>query len=444
MAIPIKVRCSSGEKYSIEVELSMTILETKQKLVDVTSVPVERQRLIYKGKVLKDPETLESYGVKKDHTIHFVKGAAPPASTPPPPPSQPVSSVPPPLAFGNSPTQPAAATYERMQREMQAQMMQRPEMMQEMMNSPMVQNMMNNPEIIRNMMQSNPAMRQVLESNPQLNHVLNDPELLRQSMEAARNPAAMREMMRNQDTAMRNVESHPEGFNALRRMYQDVQEPLMNAAGSNISPPGSSFPMPGGTNSTTETTPTPSATTNPWATPNANSNPLGNIDPSMISQILSNPMIQQQMETQLRDPNFLQRMQQMDPNLRAAMDSNPQMRSMLENPETIRAMMNPQNIQAILQLQAATQQLSQTGLMSGAGQTNPAQPGVDFSQMMSMMGGLPPAAPTPTGDPEELYASQITQLNEMGFTNREQNVRALTQTMGNVNAAVERILGGLA
>jgi ubiquilin len=29
--------------------------------------------------------------------------------------------------------------------------------------------------------------------------------------------------MRNSDRAMSNIESHPEGFNALRRMYETVQ-----------------------------------------------------------------------------------------------------------------------------------------------------------------------------------------------------------------------------
>ena len=39
---------------------------------------------------------------------------------------------------------------------------------------------------------------------------------------------------------MANIESHPEGFNALRRMYENFQEPLMNAAtgqGSNQQDP---------------------------------------------------------------------------------------------------------------------------------------------------------------------------------------------------------------
>merc|ERR1719440_2086898 len=113
---------------------------------------------------------------------------------------------------------------------MQQQLMQNPEMMQSIMNSPMMQSLMDNPEMIRNMFMSNPQMQQVLESNPQLNHMLNDPALMRQTMEMARNPAAMQQMMRNQDLAMSQLENHPGGFQALRRMYTDVQEPMMQAS----------------------------------------------------------------------------------------------------------------------------------------------------------------------------------------------------------------------
>ena len=35
--------------------------------------------------------------------------------------------------------------------------------------------------------------------------------------------ALMREHMRNTDRAVSNIESHPEGFNALRRMYENFQ-----------------------------------------------------------------------------------------------------------------------------------------------------------------------------------------------------------------------------
>lgn len=49
-------------------------------------------------------------------------------------------------------------------------------------------------------------------------------------MELARNPAMMQEMMRNQDRALSNLESIPGGYNALRRMYTDIQEPMFSAA----------------------------------------------------------------------------------------------------------------------------------------------------------------------------------------------------------------------
>jgi ubiquilin len=36
----------------------------------------------------------------------------------------------------------------------------------------------------------------------------------------------------------------------------------------------------------------------------------------------------------------------------------------------------------------------------------------------------------------------VQQLNDMGFTNASQNVRALLATAGNVHSAIEYILGG--
>lgn len=60
--------------------------------------------------------------------------------------------------------------------------------------------------------------------------------LLPQTMELARNPAMMQEMMRNQDRALSNLESIPGGYNALRRMYTDIQEPMFSAAREQVGP----------------------------------------------------------------------------------------------------------------------------------------------------------------------------------------------------------------
>lgn len=45
----------------------------------------------------------------------------------------------------------------------------------------------------------------------------------------AQNPALRQEMMRNHDRAMSNLESIPGGFNRLRQLHEQVQEPLMEA-----------------------------------------------------------------------------------------------------------------------------------------------------------------------------------------------------------------------
>ena len=44
------------------------------------------------------------------------------------------------------------------------------------------------------------------------------------------------------------------------------------------------------------------------------------------------------------------------------------------------------------------------------------------------------------GDPAVTYTTQLQQLQDMGFFNRELNIRALQLTGGNVEAAVEWLL----
>ena len=66
-------------------------------------------------------------------------------------------------------------------------------------------------------------LSQLTERNPELSAVLNDPQLLRQSLQMASNPNLMREHMRTSDRAPSNIEAMPEGFNALRRMFENVQ-----------------------------------------------------------------------------------------------------------------------------------------------------------------------------------------------------------------------------
>jgi ubiquilin len=58
----------------------------------------------------------------------------------------------------------------------------------------MVQQMMNNPDTMRTLITSNPQMQDLMQRNPEISHMLNNPELLRQTMELARNPAMLQEV----------------------------------------------------------------------------------------------------------------------------------------------------------------------------------------------------------------------------------------------------------
>ena len=76
--ITFNVKSSSDAKYILTVPLTLTVLDLKQKLAssEYADIPPERQRLIYSGRVLKDPDTLALYKIKEGNTVHLVKGAA--------------------------------------------------------------------------------------------------------------------------------------------------------------------------------------------------------------------------------------------------------------------------------------------------------------------------------------------------------------------------------
>ncbi|CAN0585645.1 unnamed protein product [Ectocarpus sp. 12 AP-2014] len=148
--------------------------------------------------------------------------------------------------------------------------------------------------------------------------------------------------------------------------------------------------------------------------------------------------------------------------------ANPALRGQL--PQFMRRMADPQNVQALAQMQQSMEQLQRAGMLPpgmmpgapGAGGSagaanNPwaaAPPASSSSSSSSPSSNTTTpsataATPTPSAstappvaNPEETYAAQLTQMNDMGFTDRAACVRALVASQGNVNMAVERMLGG--
>lgn len=54
---------SGGAKFQAEIEASATVRELKEEVARKCDTPADLQRLIYKGQVLKDDKTVESYGM---------------------------------------------------------------------------------------------------------------------------------------------------------------------------------------------------------------------------------------------------------------------------------------------------------------------------------------------------------------------------------------------
>lgn len=75
-------------------------------------------------------------------------------------------------------------------------------------------------------------MQSLIEKNPELRHALSDPSTLQSILSAASNPAAYNEMLRGHDRALSNLETMPEGFSHLKRVYSKLQEPMYEAMSS--------------------------------------------------------------------------------------------------------------------------------------------------------------------------------------------------------------------
>ncbi|GER50200.1 ubiquitin 1 [Striga asiatica] len=319
-------------------------------------------------------------------------------------------------------------------------------MMRDIMNTPAMQSLTNNPEIIRSLIMSNPRMREIIDRNPELAHVLNDPEL-------------MCEMMRNTDRAMSNIESSPEGFNMLRRMYENVQEPFLNATtaggggtgtGAGTNPFGAVLGNQAGaqtrgvsqTNSGMRNNTTGDAGSGGIVLPELGR--TGMTDPADFSQLLQNPAVAQITQSLLSNPQYMERMLGFNPQLRNILDMNPQLREMMQNPEILCQLTSPEMMQQVMSLQQQLSQLTRQqstpaylqlgGVFIGYEALHffieRAQNNMGLEMLMNIT-------------PEELYAIQLSQLQEMGFIDNQENIIALRATSGNVHAAGERLLGNL-
>lgn len=195
-------------------------------------------------------------------------------------------------------------------------------------------------------------------------------------------------------------------------------------------------------------------------------------DPSQLTEMMSNPMFQESMNAMLSNPQMLDFFIQQSPQLRAM---GPQAREMLQSPFFRQMMSNPEMMRSMMEMGRGMGGGEGAGFPApGSNPTNSADSGATgtdspsagtgagaqanpFASMFGGgMGGMDPfsmfggagagagagAAPAETDNrpPEERYASQLSQLNDMGFFDFDRNVAALRRSGGNVQGAVEYLL----
>ncbi|XP_023390067.1 ubiquilin-4 [Pteropus vampyrus] len=353
--------------------------------------------------------------------------------------------------------------------------------------------------------------------------------LPRQTVELARNPAMMQEMVRNQDRALSNLESIPGGYSALRRMYTDIQEPMFSAAREQFG--NNPFSLAGNSDSSSSQplrTENREPLPNPWSpspptsqAPGSGgegtggpapsqvhpsvSNPFGinaaslgsgmfnspemqallqqvSENPQLMQSVTSAPYMRSMLQTLAQNPDFAAQMMVNVP----LFAGNPQLQEQLrlqlpvflqqmQNPESLSVLTNPRAMQALLQIQQGLQTLQteapglvpslgsfgmartpapsaggNTGSAPEAPASSPAPPAASspagassaqqqlMQQMIQLLAG---SGNSQVQTPEARFQQQLEQLNAMGFVNREANLQALIATGGDINAAIERLLG---
>ncbi|KAF6128071.1 ubiquilin 1 [Phyllostomus discolor] len=527
------------EKEEFAVPENSSVQQFKEEISKRFKSHIDQLVLIFAGKILKDQDTLSQHGIHDGLTVHLViktqnrsqdhsaqqtntSGSNVTTSSASNSNSTSGSATSNPFGLGGlgglaglSSLGLNSANFSELQSQMQRQLMSNPEMMVQIMENPFVQSMLSNPDLMRQLIMANPQMQQLIQRNPEISHMLNNPDIMRQTLELARNPAMMQEMMRNQDRALSNLESIPGGYNALRRMYTDIQEPMLNAAqeqfggnpfaslvsstssgeGSQPSRTENRDPLPnpwappapqspsvsssttnaaGGTGGSTPSSTAGQSSTTPSLGPGVGASMFNTPGmQSLLQQITENPQLMQNM---LSAPYMRSMMQSLSQNPDLAAQLQEQMRQQLptflqqmQNPDTLSAMSNPRAMQALLQIQQGLQTLAteapglipgftpglgalgSTGGSSGTNSSssttseNPSptaattEPGHQqfIQQMLQALAGVNPQLQ----NPEVRFQQQLEQLSAMGFLNREANLQALIATGGDINAAIERLLG---
>ncbi|KAI9806416.1 MAG: hypothetical protein M1833_003603 [Piccolia ochrophora] len=477
--ITFNVKSSSDAKYVLTLPLSTTIIDLKNKLAspEYADIPADRQRLIYSGRVLKDPDSLDAHKVKDGHTIHLVKSASSNQRQNPSSPAAaatassgsgagagagPGSAGVPSMATGTGNNPLAGLTGARYAGHVQlpgAGMFgpdggmgapPDPEQMLSMFQDPNFASLMNealqNPDLINTMIQQNPMLRemgpqarQMLQS-PEFRRIMTDPEAMRSTLQIGRSLGL--DPMGGMGAGAAGAAG---GFPA-----PGITDTTRGAQGEGAATGGGATQTPGQTN-TTGAPPNPFAFLgnpgaagggNPFAALFGNPGaPPGNAATSPPTGGQGGPQnTEGSNSTQSPPPNPFANL--FNPALFGQATGNtPGNNQDPSQPQQPGA--NPFANNPLMQNPQAMQQLLATMMGGQGGQGGQGSQGASGAyNPFAAFGGQQPTPSNPPDDrpPEERYAEQLRQLNDMGFYDFDRNIEALRRTGGSVQGAVEYLL----
>ena len=380
MTVNINVKLSTGKQVTVSIPtVDMTVAAFKTAAAEIVDIPANLQRIVYRGKVLKDVDVLKALGVEDGHAVHVVRVAG--AATDAAPQVAPAAAAPAPTVTTDQHTTAAAPTT---------------------------------------------APAPAPQANPYA-------ALFGVPAPAPQGPVA-------------NGPVAP------------FLSPFAQPAGGMMNQwPGGFGAMPGG---------------------------MPNVPPQMIQQMMQDPMMRQMMQAMLSNPEMMQNMLAQHPMMQ---NMTPQQRAVvmqqMADPNVLNMAMNmmgggggglaappfpggnpqlqqPQHGAGAPNYEALAQQLVAMGFPNASANTaalRASQGDIGLAiqqlqlQQLFAAGGAGPAAPAggqnffsplpPVGNPAQVYAVQLQQLKDMGFPNESANLAALQQSQGNIDFAIERLLG---
>ncbi|EEA06158.1 UBA/TS-N domain-containing protein [Cryptosporidium muris RN66] len=433
LLIEINVKLLEGSIIKLPNKINInntTVLQLKQMISSTCNIPINEIRLVWREKILSDNMAfLKIYKLENDCTIIVARTPRRDVST------NHTSSI---INQNNGYSSTSTTSSSSILGNAIPQSTP-DDFLTSAMNSPWIQNLLSDPEIFRMILDSNPQISLLREQNPELNHIFNDPQFLQMSIDALRNPELMKEVMRNSDRAMSNIESIPGGFSALKRMYQTVQEPMWDAALSDIQDNKKSYNKPIQYNIDKSLGPNVEALPNPWCR-NQNNNLRNSLSQLTYNNLSSSHNIFNNFNLPFIMNNNNNAETQSDPLVNHNPQNNQnQISNTTNNIDIFSSIMRQRNDNNLSQqMQNIVDSMRNMGITNNTQISSNMQSNIDISN--HSINNLDLDINNNQQNQTNNYSYQLETLRNMGFTDTDACLKALTESDGSINRAIDKLL----